>query len=299
MQVVLTGASGLIGSALVPALTTGGHGVTRLVRSDRPAQDGEAGWDPSAGRLDVPALEGADAVVHLAGETVAGRWNDDKKRRIMDSRARSTKLIAETLAAMEPRPGVFVCASAIGYYGDRGDERLAEDSKGGEGFLADVVREWEAATLPAAEAGVRVVNLRFGIVLSPAGGALASMLTPFKLGAGGPFGGGRQYMSWIAIDDIVGAIQHALTTESLAGPVNATSPYPVTNSEFSKTLGRVLKRPSVARVPAPVLRLVVGEFSKELLDSRRVLPMKLTDSGYEFRYPQLETALRHLLGRPA
>lgn len=299
MHVVVTGTSGLIGSALVPALRAAGHRVTRLVRSGRPTQDGEAGWDPSAGRLDVSALEDADAVVHLAGETVAGRWNDDKKRRILESRTNSTTLIAETLASMEPRPRVFVCASAIGYYGDRGEEQLAEDSRGGEGFLADVVRAWEAATRPAAEAGVRVVNLRFGIVLSPDGGALGSMLTPFKLGAGGPFGSGRQYMSWIALDDIVGAIQHALTTESLAGPVNATSPYPVTNAEFSKTLGRVLKRPALARVPAPVLRLAVGEFSKELLDSRRVLPVGLTDSGYEFRYPQLEPALRHLLGHPA
>ena len=272
--------------------------MTRLVRTG-PEHDGEASWDPSAGRLDASALEGADAVVHLAGETVAGRWNDDKKRRILESRTRSTTLIAETLSAMEPRPPVFVCASAIGYYGDRGAEQLEEDSVAGSGFLADVVREWEAATRPAAEAGVRVVNLRFGIVLSRDGGALGSMLTPFKLGAGGPFGNGRQYMSWIAIDDIVGAILHAIATESLAGPVNATSPHPVTNAEFSKTLGRVLHRPSIARVPAPVLRLAVGEFSKELLDSRRVLPVRLTDSGYEFRYPQLEPALRHLLDRPA
>ncbi len=224
-HVLVSGASGLIGSALVPALSTAGDRVTRLVRSGG-TKEGSVAWDPAAGRLDAGELRGVNAAVHLAGETVAGRWTDAKRKRILESRTRGTRLLAETLAGLEPRPSVLVCASAIGYYGDRGDEELTEASAPGSGFLADVVGEWEEATRPAAEAGITVVNLRFGVVLSPSGGALGAMLTPFKLGVGGPFGSGDQWMSWIAIDDVVGAIQHALGAGSLSGPVNATAPQP-------------------------------------------------------------------------
>jgi len=297
LRVIVSGSSGLIGSALVPALTSGGHRVTRLVRSAPEPGADAVRWDPSAGELDRGALERMDATVHLSGETVAGRWNEQRKAKILDSRVRSTRLLAESLAALHPRPSVLVCASAIGYYGDRGDAPLSEASPPGAGFLAAVTKQWEAAAEPARAAGIRVVNLRFGIVLSPAGGALASMLTPFKLGLGGPFGGGRQWMSWIAIDDVVGAIDHALLTRELEGPANATAPNPVTNREFVKTLGRVLGRPAVARVPAPVLRLALGEFAQELVGGQRVLPARLTDTGYSFRHPELEGALRHVLGK--
>ncbi len=227
MRVAVSGASGLIGSALVPALAGAGDLVTRLVRSPRQTGEDTLLWDPDAGTLDRARLEGIDAVVNLAGETVAGRWSEAKKTRIMESRRRSTRLLAETVAALERRPQAFVCASAVGYYGNRGDERLTEESPAGEGFLVEVVREWEAAARPAAEAGTRVVNLRFGIVLSPNGGALRQMLLPFRLGLGGPLGSGRQYMSWIAIDDVVGVARHALGTTGLSGPVNATAPEPV------------------------------------------------------------------------
>lgn len=295
MNVLISGSSGLIGSALSSALTTGGHSVRRLVRS-QPSGEAEFRWDPAAGRLDPDALEGVDAVVHLSGETVAGRWSESKKRRIMDSRVRSTSLLAEALAG-SGGPGVLVCASAIGFYGDRGDQPLDESSAPGDGFLAEVVQAWEAATAPAAEAGVRVVNTRFGIVLSPAGGLLGQVLTPFKLGLGGPLGSGGQYMSWVAIDDVVGAIVQSLTHDQLSGPVNVTAPQPVTNAEFTKALGRVLHRPTFMKVPAFALKAAVGEFSGEALGSQRVLPARLIEDGYSFRFPEIEGALRHLLGR--
>jgi uncharacterized protein (TIGR01777 family) len=295
MRVAVTGAGGLIGSALTTALTGAGHEVTPLVR--RPARAGEAAWDPEAGTIDAESLAGVDAAVHLAGETVDGRWTEAKKRRIRESRVKGTRLLAETLARLDPRPKALVCASAIGYYGDRGDEPLTEESEGGAGFLADVVRDWEAAAQPARDAGIRVVNTRFGIVLSPRGGALGRMLTPFKLGVGGPFGSGDQYMSWVAIDDVAGAVVHALASEELEGPVNVTAPAPVENREFARTLGRVLGRPAFLRVPAPVLRLALGEFSQEVLGGQRVLPVRLERSGYGFRHATLESALRELLGR--
>jgi uncharacterized protein (TIGR01777 family) len=296
MRVVVSGASGLIGSALVPALVGEGDEVTRLVRSPRQAGAGTVRWDPDAGALDRDRLEGVDALVHLSGETVAGRWSEAKKVRIMESRRRSTLLLAAAIAALERPPQVFICASAIGYYGNRGAEHLTEDSPPGKGFLAEVVREWEAATQPAVEAGTRVVNLRFGIVLSREGGALAQMLTPFRLGLGGPLGSGRQYMSWIAIDDVVGAVQHALRTTDLSGPVNASAPEPVTNKEFARTLGRVLRRPALLPVPPLVLRLMFGEFAEEgLLSGQRAVPAKLTASGHTFRFPALEGALQHVL----
>jgi uncharacterized protein len=296
MNVLVTGASGFIGSALVPALTTGGHSVRRLVRRV-PSREDEYRWDPAAGEVQQDALDGIDAAVHLAGESVAGRWTAPKKERILRSRVDGTRTLSEALTGLSPPPRVLVCASAIGYYGDRGDEELTEESASGEGFLAEVVREWEAASRPAEEGGIRVVPLRFGIVLSPAGGALKTMLTPFRLGVGGRLGGGRQWMSWVSIDDVVGAIHHALVTDELEGVANTVAPEPVTNAEFTKTLGRVLGRPTLLPVPAAALRLVLGEFSQEALSSMRVRPRRLLETGYEFRHPRLEQALRHVTGR--
>ncbi|HEX4145636.1 MAG TPA: TIGR01777 family oxidoreductase [Pirellulales bacterium] len=298
MQFAIAGASGLIGSALAPFLTTGGHQVQKLVRG-RPAAAGEIAWDPAAGKVDATGLADCDAVVNLAGEGIATRrWTAAQKERIRASRVESTTLLARTLAGLNPRPRVWVCASAIGFYGDRGEERLDEASAAGEGFLPDVCRQWEAATAPAVDAGIRVVRLRFGVVLSPAGGALAKMLPPFRMGAGGRLGDGQQYMSWIALDDVVGAIYHALMHDTLAGPVNAVAPHPATNLEFTKTLGRVLHRPTIFPMPAPVARLLFGEMADALLlASARVYPARLLESGYAFRYQQLEGALRHLLGK--
>src|SRR5256714_4559219 len=266
MKIIVTGASGLIGSTLVPSLIKQGHQVTTLVRreSKQGAQGevSEVSWNPAAGELDAARLVGHDACVHLAGESIAeGRWTDEKKRRIVESRVKSTQLLAETLARLETRPRAFLCASATGYYGDRGAEVLTEASAAGTNFLAEVCREWEAATEPARAAGIRTVSLRFGVVLSKEGGALAKMLLPFKLGAGGRVGSGKQYMSWIALDDAVGAIEHALTDENLSGPVNVVAPQPVTNAEFTKTLGHVLGRPTLLPVPAFGLRLALGEMA--------------------------------------
>lgn len=295
MKLLVTGATGFIGSALVQFLTRAGHGVTRLVRS--PREPGDLRWDPEGGGLDTRAIEGFDGVVHLAGEDISsGRWTEAKKARIRDSRVKGTRLLAGSLAGLSRRPRALVCASAIGYYGDRGDERLTEDSPAGKGFLAGVCREWEAAALPAAEAGIRVVHVRFGIVLGASGGALGKMLTPFKLGMGGPIGSGQQYVSWIAIDDAVGAIVHALTTESLRGPANTVAPGPVRQLEFAQTLGRVLGRPSFVTIPAFAARLMFGEMADEaLLASARVEPARLLSTGYRFRHQELEEALRFLL----
>jgi uncharacterized protein (TIGR01777 family) len=235
--------------------------------------------------------------VHLAGETVAGRWTDSKKARIRGSRLTGPRVLSQALAALDSPPEVLVCASAVGFYGKRGDESIDERDPGGSGFLADVVREWEAAAWPAVDAGIRVVNLRFGVVLSPGGGALKAMLPVFRLGLGGRLGSGRQYLSWVALDDVVGAILHALSVAGLSGPVNTTAPNPATNAEFSRTLGRVLGRPAIVPAPAFAIRLALGEFSGEVLGGARVLPAKLLESGYAFRFPQLEDALRHVLGR--
>jgi uncharacterized protein len=296
MKVVITGASGLIGSALGPALTADGHTICRLVRG--PATGAESRWDPDHGMLDPDALDGADAVVHLAGESIAdGRWTANRKARIRDSRVRGTALLAHSMATRDRKPKIFISGSAVGFYGDRGDELLDEGSGQGHGFLAGVCREWEAATRPAADAGVRVVNTRIGVVLSGRGGALPKMLPAFRLAAGGPIGMGSQHMSWVAIDDVVGAIQHLLLVDTVVGPVNLVAPNPATNDEFTRTLGRVLRRPTLLRVPASVLRVVLGEMADELvLASTRVRPGRLLDSGYRFRHPDLEAALRHVLG---
>jgi hypothetical protein len=296
MNVLISGATGLIGSALVPELEAKGHTVTRLSRSRSGANT--IRWDPSAGTIDGD-LEGTDAVVHLAGESIAqGRWNPDKKRRILDSRVQGTRLLAERISALATPPGVMVSISAVGYYGDRGDEVLTEESAPGADFLARVCREWEAAAEPARRAVSRVVHPRLGIVLTPQGGALGTTLPIFKLGGGGKIGSGRQWWSWVALDDVVGSILHALTDEGVEGPVNVGSPNPMTNAEYTKVLGKVLGRPTVLPLPAPAARIMLGEVADALLlASQRMQPARLQDSGYAFRYPQLEGALRHLLGR--
>jgi uncharacterized protein (TIGR01777 family) len=297
--VAVTGSSGFLGSALVSSLAAGGHRVIPLVRREvRPGEDALR-WDPVSGAIASPGPAIADAVVHLAGESIAGgRWTAAKKQRIRESRVDATRRLTDTLTRLAKPPTVLVCASAIGYYGNRGDEVLSEESRPGTGFLADVGREWEAASAAAILQGIRVVTLRIGIVLSPAGGALAKMLTPFRLGLGGVIGGGAQWMSWIALDDVIGALRHALGTDAMRGPVNAVAPAPVTNAEFTRTLGRVLRRPTLVPMPAFAARLALGEMADELLlSSQRVMPARLLASGFAFRYPTLESALRHELGR--
>ncbi|HEX2051023.1 MAG TPA: TIGR01777 family oxidoreductase [Actinomycetota bacterium] len=300
MDVAVTGSSGLIGAALVTALEAAGDRVVRLVRSG-PARPGTIRWDPAAGAIDAAGLEGIDAVVHLAGESIgAARWTAAKKARILNSRVDGTSLLAATISDLRSPPRVLVSGSAIGFYGDRGDELLTEGSGPGTGFLAGVVRRWEDAARPAAEAGVRVVTLRSGIVLSPRGGVLGTMLVPFRLGLGGRLGSGRQWTSWITLDDEVAAIVHALRHEPLSGPVNAVAPNPVTNAELTATLGRVLHRPTVAAVPPVALRAALGaDAARELLGSQRVAPDALARSGFRFGDPELEAALRRLLARPA
>ena len=287
----------MVGTSLVAALEGRGHLVRRLVRHDVRDSDREIRWDPDAGQIDAAELNGIDAVVHLSGENVAGqRWSADFKRRILESRSRGTRLLAKTLAGLGMKPSVLVSASATGFYGNRGDELVDESSPSGNGFLAEVCREWEAAAAPARDAGIRVVNLRIGPALSPNGGALAKMLPPFRMGVGGVIGSGRQFVSWIALDDLVSTIQFALETESLSGPVNAVAPGAVTNCEFTKTLGRVLGRPTIFPMPAFAARLAFGEMADEmLLGGVRVAPRALTAAGFSFAYPQLEPALRHLL----
>lgn len=294
MRVVVSGASGLIGTALCASLEHDGHAVTRLVR--REARTGESRWDPAAGRIEPAAIEGADAVVHLAGAGIGDRrWTEGYKREILESRTRSTGMLACAIAGASRKPSVFVSGSAIGWYGPRGDERLGESASRGDGFLADVCERWEAA---ASGAGVRTVLLRTGIVLSPRGGALAKQLPLFRLGLGGRFGNGRQWQSWIDVDDEVRAIRHAIDSR-LEGPVNLTAPAPVTGDEFARTLARVLRRPALLPIPAFGPRLLLG---RELADAllftgQRVLPEALLASGFAFAYPTLEASLRHLLDR--
>ena len=299
MRIVVTGATGFIGSALVPFLTDGGHQVTWLVRRAGPTPGGviDAPWDPARAIVDRKALEGQDAVVHLAGESVAERWTAEKKARIRASRVEGTRVLAEALAALERPPRVLVSASAIGIYGDRGDERVTEASAPGQGFLAEVARAWEAAADPARRRGIRVVHPRIGMVLSPLGGALARLLPVFKLRVGGRAGSGRQWVSWIALDELVDLILYLLTAEALEGPVNAVAPGAVTNSAFAQCLGKVLGRPSAVPLPAFAARLALGEAADALLfASARVFPARLEAVGYRFRFPELERALRHLLG---
>jgi uncharacterized protein (TIGR01777 family) len=299
VDVAVTGSHGFVGSALVPALTRAGHRVVRLVRR-HPVGSDELGWDPNAGTIDAAGLEGVAWVVHLAGAGIGDkRWTDARKRLILESRTKGTGLLARTLAALTHRPSVLVSASAVGYYGNRGDEPLDEHSAPGNDFVAGVCVQWEAATAPAADAGIRVVTTRSGIVLGREGGVLPRMLLPFRLGLGGRFASGRQYMSWISIDDEVDAILHALSRDDLAGPMNVTGPGPVTNTEFTKTLGRVLRRPTTIPTPLFPLRLHYGgELVQHLLvEGQRVLPKQLEATGYRFAHPTLEEALRAIVDR--
>lgn len=298
MDVAITGSSGLIGTALASALEQGGHRVVRLVRPGTPLDSDSLRWDPVAGTVDAGGLEGIGAVVHLAGKGVGEhRWTKRHKAEVLQSRVVGTRLLVETLAALQRPPSALVSASGIDYYGDRGDEVLTEDSGLGSGFLADVCARWEAATAAAAQAGIRVARIRSGIVLSPKGGALARMLTPFKLGLGGKLGSGEQWWSWISIEDEAAAIVHLIQTPGLSGPFNLTAPHPVTNARFTCVLGKVLGRPTVLSVPKLALRAAFGEFADEaLLGSHRIVPHRLEEAGYQFRSPQLEEALRDLLG---
>ena len=289
-----------MGSALAAALLADGHRVLRLVRGGV-SRDDVIGWDPDAGRIDAPALEGVDAVVHLAGEGIGERrWTPEQKRRIRDSRVKGTAVLAAAVASREHKPSVFVSGSAVGYYGDRGDELLTEDSAAGSDFLADVCRAWEDETRPASDAGVRTVNIRTGIVLARNGGALQRMLLPFRLGLGGKQGSGKQWMSWIALDDEVAAIRAALDDDRLRGPVALTAPNPVTNAEFAHTLGRVLHRPTLLPTPMLPLKLRYGGELVEtlLLESQRVRPARLEAVNFPFRYPVLQPALEAILGGP-
>ncbi len=299
MRILVSGSTGLVGSALIPSLETAGHETFRLARTPPRGNSKEIFWDPGTGKLDAQEIEGFDGVVHLSGENIgAGRWTAARKERIRDSRVRSTRLLSQTLSRLHRPPKVLVCASAVGYYGDRGEEVLREESAPGSGFLAGVCRDWEGACQPAAEKGIRVVNLRNGVVLSGSGGALPRMVLPFRLFVGGRVGSGRQYLSWIALEDAVAAILHALGSEKLQGPVNSVAPHPVTNLEFTRTLGRVLSRPTLFPVPAFIVRSAFGEMGEELLlASQRVEPVRLLASGFVFRYAQLEAALRRALGK--
>jgi uncharacterized protein len=296
--VAVTGSSGLLGSALIASLIADSHGVIRLIRRDPRPGERALRWDPPTGAITPSGPALADAVVHLAGESVAdGRWTAAHKQRIRDSRVGATRRLVETLTRMATPPAVLVSASATGYYGHRGDEILTEESRSGTGYLAEVSREWEAATAMAIARGVRVVTLRIGIVLSPTGGALAKMLFPFRLGLGGPLGDGRQWMSWISLEDTIAVIRHALDTDSLRGPINTVAPSPVANAEFARTLAHVLWRPAVIPMPAFALRLVLGEMADELLlSSIRAVPARLQAEGFRFRHLTLESALRSALG---
>jgi uncharacterized protein (TIGR01777 family) len=302
VRITIAGSSGLIGTALVQHLHGRGHQITRLVRgaaTDRRDGTTPVSWDPAAGRLPVEAIDGVDAVVNLAGAGIGDhRWTGQYKRELVDSRVRTTTLLAETIAASSSRPSVFLSGSAIGWYGDRHDEVLDESSSPGTGFLADLCRQWEAATRAAGEAGVRVTHLRTGIVLSARGGALKKQLPLFKLGLGGKFGSGENWQSWIAIDDHIAAVEHLLTSD-LEGAVNLTAPEPVTNATFTKVLGAVLHRPTVLPIPAFAPKLLLGaELADTLLfTGQRVVPQRLSDSGFEFSHPHLEGALRQLLGK--
>ena len=299
MKILISGSSGLVGSSLLPFLNDNNHEVLRLVRF-QPTAENEIQWLPDQNQIDLNSAGQIDAVVHLAGESIADRWNEEKKNKIRESRIKGTKLISDTISQLEQKPKVFISASAIGYYGNRGNEILTEDSVHGDDFLARVCRDWETACLPVSDNGIRSVQLRFGVILSSSGGALAKMLPVFRLGQGGKLGHGRQYMSWVSLEDVTNIIDHVLRTDTLHGPVNVVAPNPVTNSEFTNTLGRVLRRPTI--VPGFLGQLATsvlfGQMSEALLlASQRVEPTRLNDSGYNFQYQTLESALRQILSR--
>jgi hypothetical protein len=299
MKILIGGSHGLVGTALIKSLETEGHEILRLVRH-APTSKTEVEWSPDRYSIALARIEGFDAVVNLAGESIAeGRWTEDKKRRIRESRVKGTKLLGDALANLAVPPKIFVCASAIGFYGNRGDELLTETSAPGDDFLAKVCAEWEDATALATEKGIRVVNARFGVILDTNGGALKKMLPPFRMGVGGKVGSGKQWMSWIALDDVVAGIQFALANDSIRGAVNFVAPVPVTNAEFTKTLGKVLSRPTILPIPAFAIKFLFGEMGEALLlGGQRVAPERLVAEGYEFSYPQLEQALVHILEKP-
>jgi uncharacterized protein (TIGR01777 family) len=299
LRVAVTGSRGLIGRPLCDVLTTSGHSLVRVVRNKESQTSDEAHWNPIEGTVEEDKLEGLDAVVHLAGEPLLGlRWTEEKKRQIWASRVEGTDHLARALARLRRPPKVLVSASAVGFYGNRGDQPLNESAKAGKGFLAELCKAWEEATRPAARMGIRVVHLRTGLTLTPAGGALGTMLLPFKIGVGGRIGSGRQYVSWIDHDDLVGMIMHVIHTPSIRGAVNGTAPYPVPNSTFTGTLGRVLQRPTLIPVPGLAVQALFGEMGKQmLLQGQRIQPSVAEASGFEFNYPGLEEALRHQLGR--
>lgn len=294
-RVLIAGASGLVGSALARRLAAAGNAVTTLIRREPLPDEAAIGWDPAAGRLDPAAMEGFDAIVNLCGENIAAkRWTAARREAIRASRVGPTQLLARTAARLGRPPRVLVCASAVGYYGDRGDEELTEESPAGSGFLPQVCAAWEEAARPAAEAGIRVVNLRIGLVLARQGGALAKMLPVFRLGVGGVLGSGQQWMSWISLTDLTRVIEFAMRRVELTGAVNAVAPHPVTNREFTRVLGRVLGRPAVLPVPALAVRVGLGEMGRRLLlEGQRVLPAKLLAAGFSFDLPELEAALRY------
>jgi uncharacterized protein (TIGR01777 family) len=296
MKILISGSHGLVGTALIKSLASEGDDIFRLVRY-APSSETEIEWSPERYSIALARLEGFDAVVHLAGESIAeGRWTDEKKKRIRESRVKGTRLLGDALANLTNPPRTFVCASAIGYYGDRGDELLTEASAPGKDFLSDVCVEWEKATALASEKGIRVVNCRFGIILDAKGGALKQMLPPFRMGVGGKIGSGKQWMSWIALDDVVRGIKFALANDSIRGPVNFVAPAPVTNARFTKTLGKVLSRPTLFPIPAFGVRLLFGEMADALLlSSQRVAPTVLQTSNFLIQYSQLDSALRQVL----
>ena len=299
MKILIGGSHGLVGTALIKSLEASGHQICRLVRH-YPNSESEIEWSPDRYSIQLARLEGFDAAVNLAGESIAeGRWTDDKKKRIRESRVKGTKLLGDALANLTNPPQTFICASAIGYYGNRGDELLTEASAPGNDFLSEVCVEWEEAARTAAEQGIRVVNARFGVILDKEGGALAKMLPPFRLGLGGRIGSGKQWMSWIALDDVVGGLEFALANDSISGPVNFVAPAPVTNAEFTKALGKALSRPTIFPIPAFGVRLVFGEMADALLlASQRVQPERLMAAGYQFQYSELDAALARVLNKP-
>jgi uncharacterized protein len=297
MKILVSGSHGLVGRALIKSVTAYGIEVSRLVRQKPTDGAREIEWHPDEGVLDAKQLEGLDAVVHLAGESIAsGRWSDDKKRAIRESRVKGTQLLSRSLAQLSQPPATFISASAIGYYGNRGDELLTEESAPGTDFLASVCMEWEKSTAAAAEKGIRTVNTRFGIILDASGGALEKMLTPFRMGIGGRVGNGKQWMSWISLDDVVAGLRFVLDNSSASGPVNFVAPNPVTNAEFTKALGRALSRPTFFPIPKIGVQLAFGEMADALLlSSQRVEPRVLKESGYRFELPTLRNALSHIL----
>lgn len=299
MKILISGASGLIGTALVSALRVQGHNVARLVRTRSAASAGDIAWDPMAATIDVAAMEGLDAAVHLSGASIAqGRWTPARKAVIRSSRIDTTRVLVDALASLRQKPRVFVSASAIGCYGDRGDEILTESSTIGTDFLALAVRDWEAEASRAEISGIRTVMLRFGVILSGGAGALPQMLMPFKFGLGGRLGSGKQWMSWIALEDAVGIVCSAMANENLAGPLNAVAPNPLTNAEFTRVAAVVLHRPAIFAAPAFALRIGLGEMADALLlASQRVVPERLLAAGYAFRFPEFESALRSVLAR--